>query len=67
MDSDWAGLSRDLVDLILARLVSVSDYLRFGAVCKTWRSVAMDRINNFCLHNFQCSFSLPMSSNASCP
>ncbi|KAK8510146.1 hypothetical protein V6N13_103744 [Hibiscus sabdariffa] len=42
MNADWAGLPRNLVASILQRSVSVSDYLRFGAVCRAWHSITME-------------------------
>ncbi|TYH03898.1 hypothetical protein ES288_A09G255000v1 [Gossypium darwinii] len=45
MNSDWAGLPNELVDLILQRLASVSDYFRFGATCTAWHDVATENIN----------------------
>ncbi|MBA0858343.1 hypothetical protein Goshw_024486, partial [Gossypium schwendimanii] len=41
----WAGLPNELVDLILQRLASVSDYFRFGATCTAWHDVATENIN----------------------
>ncbi|XP_059635614.1 F-box protein At2g17036-like [Cornus florida] len=41
-ESDWAWLPMNLFDMILYKLVSLADYVRFGAVCKSWQSVAMD-------------------------
>ncbi|KAI5328864.1 hypothetical protein L3X38_028261 [Prunus dulcis] len=40
MDSDWENLHKDLLDLVLERLESISDYLAFSVVCKTWNGVA---------------------------
>ncbi|KAK5804969.1 hypothetical protein PVK06_032621 [Gossypium arboreum] len=45
MNSDWAGLPNELVDLILQRLASVSNYFRFGATCTAWHDVATENIN----------------------
>ncbi|XP_017609140.1 putative F-box protein At3g25750 [Gossypium arboreum] len=45
MNSDWAGLPSELVDLILQRLTSVSDYFRFGATCTAWHDVVTENIN----------------------
>ncbi|KAK8510145.1 hypothetical protein V6N13_103743 [Hibiscus sabdariffa] len=42
MNADWAGLPRNLVASILQRSVSVSDYLRFGVVCRAWHSITME-------------------------
>ncbi|KAI8544841.1 hypothetical protein RHMOL_Rhmol08G0326300 [Rhododendron molle] len=38
--SDWASLPEDLLVLILHRLIQLSDYFRFGAVCKPWHAAA---------------------------
>ncbi|XP_059669576.1 F-box protein At2g17036-like [Cornus florida] len=40
--SDWAYLPKHLLDLIMHKLVSISDCVRFGAVCKPWLSMAME-------------------------
>ncbi|KAE9468079.1 hypothetical protein C3L33_00027, partial [Rhododendron williamsianum] len=37
---DWAPLPEDLLVLILHRLIQLSDYFRFGAVCKPWHAAA---------------------------
>ncbi|TYH55721.1 hypothetical protein ES332_D09G254400v1 [Gossypium tomentosum] len=42
MNSDWAVLPSELVDLILQRLASVSDYFRFGATCTAWHAFIKD-------------------------
>ncbi|CAL9016242.1 unnamed protein product [Prunus brigantina] len=39
--SGWACLPSDLLDSILEKLVPVSDYIMFSAVCKHWRSIAL--------------------------
>ncbi|CAL2252770.1 unnamed protein product [Prunus armeniaca] len=39
--SGWACLPSDLLDSILEKLVPVSDYIVFSAVCKHWRSIAL--------------------------
>ncbi|PRQ30030.1 putative F-box domain-containing protein [Rosa chinensis] len=39
--SGWAWLPRDILDLILERLIQIKDYIRFGVVCKHWRSIAL--------------------------
>ncbi|KAF3457498.1 hypothetical protein FNV43_RR02156 [Rhamnella rubrinervis] len=39
--SNWPGLPEDLLDSIIPRLVYISDYIRFSAVCKSWNSVAL--------------------------
>ncbi|CAL2261489.1 unnamed protein product [Prunus armeniaca] len=35
---DWAWLPGDILDLILEKLISTSDFIRLGAVCKHWQS-----------------------------
>ncbi|KAB2067499.1 hypothetical protein ES319_A09G230400v1, partial [Gossypium barbadense] len=47
----WAELPNELVDLILQRLASVSDYFRFGATCTAWHNVATENINYFIKDN----------------
>ncbi|XP_021833978.1 F-box protein SKIP23-like [Prunus avium] len=42
MGSDWAELCNQILDLVLEKLVSSSDYLRFSLVCKSWHSAAKD-------------------------
>ncbi|KAE7995280.1 hypothetical protein FH972_000098 [Carpinus fangiana] len=42
MESNWACLPEDLI-LILDKLVSLSDYVRFTAVCMPWYAVALDK------------------------
>ncbi|KAK3443731.1 hypothetical protein EUGRSUZ_B03809 [Eucalyptus grandis] len=37
--ADWEKLSRELLELIAQRL-AIEDFLAFGAVCTSWRSVA---------------------------
>ncbi|XP_068318115.1 F-box protein At2g26160-like [Pyrus communis] len=39
--SGWAWLPSDLLYLIVEKLIPTSDYIRFGAVCKHWQSVAL--------------------------
>ncbi|XP_048332818.2 uncharacterized protein LOC125423214 [Ziziphus jujuba] len=39
--SNWAGLHDDLLDLILEKLVHLSDIIRFSSVCKPWSSKAL--------------------------
>lgn len=38
--SDWANLPNDLLNSVLERLPSSSDYVRFSIVCMSWNSVA---------------------------
>ncbi|XP_062022672.1 F-box protein SKIP23-like [Rosa rugosa] len=42
MEPDWASLPKHLLDSVLEKLVSLSDYLRFSIVCKSWYYVAKD-------------------------
>ncbi|XP_059629205.1 uncharacterized protein LOC132271750 [Cornus florida] len=51
-ESDWAFLPKNLLDMILNKLVSFSEYVRFGAVCKPWQSVAMDNKLKFIQNKF---------------
>ncbi|XP_058190640.1 putative F-box protein At3g25750 [Rhododendron vialii] len=37
---DWASLPEELLVLVLRRLIQLSDYIRFGAVCKPWHAAA---------------------------
>lgn len=37
----WACLPSELLDLILEKLIPISDYIRFGAVCKHWKSATL--------------------------
>lgn len=39
---DWAELPDNLLGLILHRLTSPSDYVRFSVVCRSWNFVAKD-------------------------
>ncbi|XP_059629977.1 uncharacterized protein LOC132272932 [Cornus florida] len=38
----WTWLPRNLSDMIVDKLDSLSDYVRFGAVCKPWQFVALE-------------------------
>ncbi|KAF8395070.1 hypothetical protein HHK36_019010 [Tetracentron sinense] len=40
--SGWSELTPELLHLILKRL-TLPDYLRFGAVCKSWRSIEIEK------------------------
>ncbi|XP_059646113.1 uncharacterized protein LOC132290649, partial [Cornus florida] len=42
LESDWAWLPKDLLATILDKLVLLSDYVRFGVVCKEWQYVVME-------------------------
>lgn len=35
---DWAGLNTELVHLIAKKVGDISNFIRFRAVCKHWRS-----------------------------
>ncbi|XP_068642002.1 F-box protein At2g26160-like [Aristolochia californica] len=37
---DWVSLPEELLALIAIKLTLISDYIRFGAVCSLWNSVA---------------------------
>ncbi|KAJ4808945.1 F-box protein skip23 [Rhynchospora pubera] len=39
IERDWADLSPELVCIIARKVVDIFDFIRFRAVCKTWRSV----------------------------
>ena len=38
----WESLPNDVLDSILDSLISIEDCIRFSAVCRTWRCVAVD-------------------------
>ncbi|KAH7855462.1 hypothetical protein Vadar_025106 [Vaccinium darrowii] len=38
---DWASLHEDLLDLILNKLIQLTDYFSFTAVCKPWQAAAL--------------------------
>ncbi|KAK1324866.1 hypothetical protein QJS10_CPA01g01969 [Acorus calamus] len=38
MEVDWSDLPEDMLYSIAMRMDHLSDYVRFGAVCKSWRS-----------------------------
>lgn len=40
--TDWAGLPKHLLDLILKKLVSSKDYIHFGVACSSWHDVTKD-------------------------
>ncbi|KAL5698956.1 hypothetical protein ACHQM5_029925 [Ranunculus cassubicifolius] len=45
---DWSQAPNELLGLIAERLNSIEDYVRFGAVCLSWRFVTLDqRRRNF--------------------
>lgn len=37
----WACLPSELSELILEKLIPISDYIGFGAVCKHWQSATL--------------------------
>ena len=39
---DWAGLPKHLLDSILEKLESSTDFIRFGAVCLSWYYITQD-------------------------
>ncbi|KAJ4777844.1 F-box family protein [Rhynchospora pubera] len=41
--SDWSHLPPDIVQLISEKFKSITDYLRFRAVCSPWRSASLPR------------------------
>ncbi|XP_059627451.1 probable F-box protein At1g44080 [Cornus florida] len=51
-ESNWAWLSKKLLDIILDKLVSLFEFVRFGAVCKPWQSVAMEKKFKFIQNKF---------------
>ncbi|XP_059627462.1 uncharacterized protein LOC132270295 [Cornus florida] len=55
--SDWAWLLKNLLDMILDKLVSLSEYVRFGAVCKPWWW-ALDNKVKFV--QYRCSRQVPL-------
>ncbi|KAM7522288.1 hypothetical protein LguiA_012190 [Lonicera macranthoides] len=46
MMGNWAGLPHNIIDEIMDRLVDLSDYIRFGSVCVSWRSTTLDNRNH---------------------
>ncbi|PIA42711.1 hypothetical protein AQUCO_02000278v1 [Aquilegia coerulea] len=46
MDVDWLKLPCDINEDIFKRLVDIDDYVRFGAVCKSWQSVKQTKKRN---------------------
>ncbi|XP_059627461.1 putative F-box protein At3g25750 [Cornus florida] len=51
-ESDWVWLPKNLLDMILNNLVSLSEFVRFGAVCKPWQCVAMENEVKFVQNKF---------------
>ncbi|KAL5721264.1 hypothetical protein ACHQM5_013845 [Ranunculus cassubicifolius] len=43
---DWSQAPKELLGLIAERLNSIEDYVRFGAVCKSFRLVILDHRNS---------------------
>lgn len=66
--SCWSSLPNGILDNILDRLVSISDYIRFSTVCLGWRGVALDERNdrsktNSRITSFNQHHQLPMLMN----
>ncbi|BFG35417.1 hypothetical protein CerSpe_216910 [Prunus speciosa] len=55
--SGWAWLPSNILDLILEKLIPISDYIRFSAVCKHWQLVALHRKKQ---HIKSCHKQIPM-------
>ena len=55
--SDWAGLPKELVELIADKIESSVHYLRFGAVCVPWLSVVRDNLSK---HNAKFRHQAPL-------
>nr|XP_048332817.1 putative F-box protein At4g22660 [Ziziphus jujuba var. spinosa] len=55
LSPNWACLPVDLLELILEKLVFLSDYIRFSAVCKLWNSIVLNdhKENRISLSNHQ--------------
>lgn len=47
-DTGWADVPEDLLHLLVNRIVGLTPYIRFGSVCRFWRSVAS--ANKCCKH-----------------
>ncbi|XP_027084182.2 F-box protein At2g26160 [Coffea arabica] len=45
---DWSSLPVELLGLIARQLRFAQDYVRFGAVCKSWRRVILQRDGTLC-------------------
>lgn len=45
---DWSSLPVELLGLIAKQLRFAQDYVRFGAVCKSWRWVILQRDGSLC-------------------
>lgn len=45
---DWSNLPLELLGLIARQLHFAQDYVRFGAVCKAWRLVILQKGSNSC-------------------
>ncbi|ONK70854.1 uncharacterized protein A4U43_C04F2210 [Asparagus officinalis] len=43
MARDWSELPQELLELIASKSDDISDHVRFGAVCTSWRSAAPNR------------------------
>ncbi|KAL5725989.1 SWR1-complex protein 3 [Ranunculus cassubicifolius] len=44
---NWSELTEDIVIQVLELLTCVEDFVRFAAVCKPWRSIALRRATSF--------------------
>ncbi|KAL5730499.1 hypothetical protein ACHQM5_003308 [Ranunculus cassubicifolius] len=40
---DWSLVPSEILELIIERLTCIEDYVRFGGVCQSWRSVVVNR------------------------
>ncbi|KAJ1703618.1 hypothetical protein LUZ63_003397 [Rhynchospora breviuscula] len=40
MEPDWSNLPKDILETVSKKITSISDYLRFRAVCIPWRSAS---------------------------
>ncbi|XP_021764907.1 F-box protein At2g26160-like [Chenopodium quinoa] len=45
--TDWSSLPRDLLYIILNKLLLLSDMIMFSSVCTNWHSVAKDALQKF--------------------
>ncbi|XP_070021712.1 F-box protein At2g26160-like [Nicotiana sylvestris] len=48
LTADWSKLPVDLLGLIASRLHFVEDWVRFGGVCKSWRTGILQNGNSLC-------------------